>query len=118
MSKLKKFNLEDYNKGTHIVETYGGANVEIVAIDEKRNTIFGFYDKDDTPTNWNIDGSYFRADSLDHRDLYLRPKSRKLHINITRNKYGSISCSSNVDRQPKLYTGTVLVKYLTVEIDE
>ena len=120
MSEVKRFNLEDYKTGNYIVQTLHGGDVEIVAVDEARDTIFGFYSdgRENTPTNWNLDGTYFQYGNPDNRDLYLRPKRVTVHVNITRSRSGVIGCAINTDRQPKLYTGTSLVKYLTVEIDE
>ena len=120
MSEVKRFNLKDYKSGNYNVQTLHGGNVEIVAVDEARDTIFGFYSdgRENTPTNWNLDGSFFSVGNPDSRDLYLRPKRVTVHVNITRSRSGVIGCAINTDRQPKLYSGTSLVKYITVELED
>lgn len=118
MSKLKEFNLKDYNTGQYTVETFDGQTVEIIAVDQLRDTMFGFYGGNN-PTTWDIEGKYFsQLDKVDDRDLYLRPKQVVVHVNITRNKNGKIDCYASTAGRPRVYTGSTLLKYLTVEIDD
>lgn len=116
MSK-KKFNLEDYKTGQYSVELVNGNEVEIVAIDEARDTIFGFYNdgRINTATNWNIDGTYFQTGNPDSRDLYLRPKLTTVHINIIRSKSGKI-LSYCATSKARVKAGGTLLKYLTIEV--
>jgi hypothetical protein len=115
MSKLKKFNLKDWKSGKYTVRAFDGGTVEIVAIDENRDAIFGFYE--DVSTTWKLDGSRITNVITDHRDLYLSPKAITLHINITRSKAGVLGACTNTERQPKLNRGTTLVKYITVDVE-
>jgi hypothetical protein len=122
MSNLKRFNLEDYKTGKFSVELHAGGDVEIVAIDEARDTVFGFYDdhntRTTTATNWDLNGLYYGAGSDDARDLFIRPKATVLHVNITSNWKGVLGSVISTEGQPKVYRGTKLLKYLTVEINE
>lgn len=117
MSNTTKFNLKDYNTGQYSVETMNGRPVEIVHVDEKRGTIFGFYD--DVATYWELDGSYYPGGMQpDDNDLVMRTKKVVVHVNITRNKQGKIDCYASTAGKPRVYRGSTLLKYVTVEIDD
>ncbi len=120
---LKKFDLKEYKTGKFSVELRAGGNVEIIAIDEQRDTMFGFYDdhnntRTTTPTNWDLNGFYFGPDNNDARDLFMRPKATTVHVNITRGKNGALGAVISEAGQPSVYRGTKLLKYITVEINE
>lgn len=118
MSKTTKFNLKDYNTGIYNVETFDGNTVEIVAIDEKRFAVFGFYGNDNNPTTWDLEGAYLFGTKLsDDRDLVLRPKRITVHINITRTKSGKIDSYCSTKRKATVKAGGVLLKYMTVDIE-
>lgn len=117
MLKTTKFNLKDYNTGQFSVETLTGRAVDIAHIDENRGIVFGFIEQ--SATYWEMDGSYYpHGLQQDDNDLYLRPKQLVVHVNITRNKDGKIDCYASTRGKARVYRGSTLLKYLTVEIDE
>lgn len=115
MSKLIKFNLEDYKTGKYTVESHDGAKIEIVAIDENRDTIFGFYN--DLSTTWDLNGDRYSKVTTDRRDLYLRHKAITLHINITRTKSGKLDSYCSIKGKPRVKAGGTLLKYMTIDVD-
>ncbi len=118
MSKLT-FNVKDYNTNQYSVETIDGEKVTIVSVDEKRNAVFGFYGKDEKPCYWDLQGNYFPEGAVSSdSDLVLIPKRVTVHVNITRNKYGKIDCYASTKGKARVYRGSTLLKYLTIEVDE
>lgn len=115
MSKTKNFNLKDYSSGNYVLVSRDGGSVEITAIDENRNTIFGFYNE--LPTTWDLNGERYPKVSSDRRDLLLRMQIITLHINITRTKGGKIDSYCSTKGKPRVKAGGTLLKYVTLEVE-
>jgi hypothetical protein len=117
MSNSTKFNLRDYNTGNFTVVTRNGVPVEITSIDEKRATIFGFFNSGQ-PSYWDIDGSFYPGGvEQGDNDLFLTSKRITVHVNITRNKLGKIDCYCSTKGKARVQAGGTLLKYMVIDLD-
>ena len=111
------FNLEDYKTDKYDVVSRDGRKVIIGAINQdvnRKNSIIGWIDG--VAESWTIDGKYMDGETSG-ADLFLKEKAIVMHINITRSKSGIIQCYGNLEKKPKMYAGTELLKYLTITLD-
>jgi hypothetical protein len=110
------FTLERYNSGDYDLITRDGRTPVIAAIDEKisRDAIIGWVDG--KAESWTITGKYMDGETSGI-DLFLKTKSKIMHINITLSKSGKIQCYGNLEKKPKLNQGTTLLEYFTREIN-
>ena len=113
--KKQNFNLEQYKTGSYEVVTRAGSKVEIAAINESmgESAIMGWVGT--TGYSWSIDGKYTEGET-NGLDLFLKEKSRKIYINISRGKDGEINVYGRADIKPRAYKGSEILKTIEVEI--
>lgn len=114
--KKVNFNLESYNTGAHDVVTRAGSPVVIAAINPAmgESAIVGWVGG--TGYSWSIDGKFTEGET-NGLDLFLKEKSRKVYINITRQSNGEIRVYGTPDIKPRgPYKGAVVLKSLEVEV--
>lgn len=112
------FNVKEYNSGNFSVVTRNGQPVDIISIDEKRATLFGFFENGQ-PSYWDTNGNFYPGGGEEsENDLCLVPKRTTVHVNITRNKHGKIDCYCSTRGKARVQAGGTLLKYIVVDIEE
>jgi hypothetical protein len=113
--KKQNFNIDNYNTGVYEVVTRAGSTVTIAAINPamKDSAIIGWVGS--TGYSWSIDGKYMEGET-NGLDLFLKEKSRKVFIKITRAKNGDINIYGRVDIKPRPYKGAEVLKELEIDL--
>lgn len=113
--KKQNFNLVQYSTNGYEVITRAGSKVEIAAINESmgESAIIGWVGT--TGYSWSIDGKYTEGET-NGLDLFLKEKSRKIYINISRSSSGEINVYGRADIKPRAYKGAEILKTLEIEI--
>lgn len=114
--RKENFNLEKYNTGTYDVITRAGSNVIIAAInpDMKDSAIVGWVNG--TGYSWTLDGKFAEGET-NGLDLFLKEKSHKIYINITKTKDGRIRVYGTADIKPRgPYKDAELLKSLEIDV--
>jgi hypothetical protein len=114
MKKIN-FNLESYNTEYYDVITRAGSPVIVAAVNPAmgESAIVGWVGG--TGYSWSIDGKYSEGET-NGLDLFLKEKSRKVYINITRQGSGEIRVYGTIDVKPRIYKGATLLKSIEVEV--
>ena len=111
------FTIERYNSGEYDLITRDGRTAKIADIDETVNNSDAIIGRvDGKAESWTITGKYMDGETSGV-DLFLKTKSKIMHINITLSKSGKIQCYGNLEKKPKLNQGTTLIEYFTKEIN-
>lgn len=111
------FTLERYNSGEYDLITRDDRPAKIADIDHTANNSDAIIGRvNGKAESWTINGKYMEGET-NAADLFLKIKSKIIHINITRNKEGKIQCYCNEHQQPKLNKVTTLIEYFTREIN-
>jgi hypothetical protein len=115
--KLLQFNAEQFETGNYDLVTADGKAVKFGHIDKtERAAIFGYVSG--FAYIWDINGSCLTSKNITRNDLRLKHKAQTLYITITLGKNDRINTYASSDGQPKVKSGSKLLKRLEVQFDE
>ena len=116
--KLLQFNAEQFETGNYDLVTADGKAVKFGHIDKtERAAIFGYINS--FAYIWDINGVCLTNKTINNKnDLRLKHKAQTLYITITLGKNDRINTYASSDGQPKVKSGSKLLKRLEVAFDE
>ena len=116
--KLLQFNAEQFETDNYDLVTADGREVQLKYIDKtERAAIFGHING--FGYIWDINGACVTNKGMSNKfDLRLKHKAQTLYITITIGKNDRINKYSSSDGEPKVKSGSKLLKRLQVQFDE